>query len=126
MGVISVIPSSQGISTPTSTLIIHLENILYCQLCHLFPHKGIPVTPRYHLFFPVKAKTQFKKFWLLNSVSSAVALGPLARAEMGKNNNKTYPFSLQAAHLTLTRCALVCSPTEMGYKKWVGEKGVHT
>lgn len=48
----------------------------------MFPYKGIPVTPHYHFFFSVNAETQFKKFQLLNSLSSAVALRPPVRTEM--------------------------------------------
>lgn len=70
---------------PTSTLIIHLEKSILLsafQISLMFPYKGIPVTPHYHFFFSVNAETQFKKFQLLNSLSSAVALRPPVRTEM--------------------------------------------
>lgn len=87
-GVISVIPRSQGISPPVPTLIFHLvNNILLSALLHVSLQRDPDP-----FVFPVKAKTQLKKFPLLNSVSSAVALGPLVGAEMKEKITKHTHF----------------------------------
>lgn len=70
---------------PTSTLIIHLEE--YFIVCFPdFPYVSLQRDPSHpalpFFFFSVNAETQFKKFQLLNSLSSAVALRPPVRTEM--------------------------------------------
>lgn len=50
-----------------------------------FPYVSLqrdPSHPALPFFFSVNAETQFKKFQLLNSLSSAVALRPPVRTEM--------------------------------------------
>jgi len=91
-GVISVILSSQEIASPMSTLIIHLVNNISLSALPRVSLQTDPSHPMLPSFFPVKAKTQLKKFLLLNSVSSPVALGPLVRAERKEKITKHAHF----------------------------------